>query len=215
MKALATILALALSACGGGGAAPPAPQAHQLATFTVVVEGDSLAADNFAATTWQRDLEAALPQASVVHGAQAGSFAYQILARYDLDAHPTSPAVTGKPGVYIAVAGTNDVRRGIPLDESWATLRALWARARADGFKVIASTVGPCTEADWEQRRRELNALIRSRPDLYDALLPLDAMFPDAQDSRLLFDTLHFSPQGNSMVLDSVMRSFGIIGVSM
>jgi hypothetical protein len=207
MRIFVLALVLALAACGGGGSSPDVPNAAPLAV--VEIAGDSLAANDWPETTWQRDLEARSPQYRFVQAAKSGALAVQT---------PYLPAAPA--GVYILVAGTNDYRKAeISNDQIMAALQALWAKARADGFKVVASTVGPYTNplAAWapsfEAKRQDLNARIRASAPEYDALIDLDRLFPNALDTTMLYDRLHFAPLGNSVVLDEAARILAELSV--
>lgn len=198
------VIALFLSACGGGGGIPPQAQASaEIAPISVIVaDGDSLAA----AATWPD----AFP--GRINAGESGSSVADVLIRFDARVHPHAPT-TGR-GAYILIIGTNDARKpGNNIEHTWEDLKSVWRKARANGFEVIASTVhsvanpvAPITPAEAEAFRADLNSRIRSRPDLYDSLLELDRLFPDPADTSMLFDGLHFTPAANVKVATEVRR---------
>jgi hypothetical protein len=182
-------------------------KAHVLQPVRVVIDGDSLAATDWEQTTWPKDLERAMPQARFVHAAFAGGHAVDVIRRYDRLVH-----TRGTGGVYILIAGTNDAMKEATLEPGWAALRELWTKARADGFKVIASTVKRSAQGTVQDKCCiELNSRIRRHSAMYDALLDLEAIFPNIQDESLLYDRLHFAPRANAMVLEVMTRLLATI----
>lgn len=102
--------------------------------------------------------------------------------------------------------GTNDLRSGeLNADQTFRNLKFLWLAGRYDGFKVVAFTVHsvPCS-AVCEAERVKLNNLIRSNPQLYDALVPLDTLFPSNVEPGMFIDRIHFDKAGNERVLRNV-----------
>jgi lysophospholipase L1-like esterase len=205
MNKLLTILAATvLVGCGGGGgASAPAQQATLDTRPVVVVDGDSLADPAFPATTWPTSLEQEMPTDDFALVAVASSrAAVEVIQRYPADVHP----LAGRRGSYVLFAGTNDVVRGVPLLDAEAALSALWAKARADGFRVVATTVGPVQEPV-RDRREQLNAFIRSSPALYDELIDVEKAVPDNSD---LTDGLHFTAKGNDVIREEVRKAVSV-----
>lgn len=207
MKGIALALCVVLAACGGGGGgaeAQASESAPAKAADLVVVDGDSLAA----AATWPDAFPGRL------NLADSGSRVGDVLLRWDANVLPKSPFVTGRPAVYVLVVGTNDCRKGGErMEVVWYRLAAIWSKARSAGYKVIASTVHsvanpepPVTDAQATACQQDLNARIRSRRDLYDALLDLEAALPDSDDPVNLTDGLHFSAAGSAAVAHEARR---------
>lgn len=203
MRLVALALMALLTACGGGGQsdAPPA-KAVQIQLPFVAIDGDSLA-DN-ATTTWPAQLAAQYP-ATYKDGAIAGSLSYRPLAAYDSAFH-SHPA-----GVYILVVGTNDLQNGLAgIPDTIANLRTTWAKARADGYRVVAFTLanGRAFQGQDDATalafRDQLNTLIRASASSYDALVELDKLLPDQDDATVYRDGVHFTDKGSAIVANAV-----------
>lgn len=180
-----------LTACGGGNSEPVAttPTAA-FSPATVVFEGDSLTEIN-KGTNWPTAVQAASTwTATWQNHAVSGSTTAHIIARY-----PGVLKPSGTTGVLIINGGTNDLTLGSAPADVYARLKTEWAQARADGFRVVATTIHNARTS--RERVAHLNALIRSNPSLYDALAENDKAFPDPLDTALLSDELHYTPAGN------------------
>lgn len=184
---------LLLSACGGGGG--PATSSPASAPLVVAIEGDSLAAlANY--TTWP----ATLSGVTVVNNARGSRLSQASLDQYDTAIRPSNP------DVFILFTGSNDVAQGVDVDVTWSNIAGLWAKARADGAKVIATTIHSSithspsiTDDQAAALMAELNRRIRASKG-WDVLIDLEAMFPDPTDTTYVVDGIHWTPAGNALV---------------
>ncbi|MFC3995668.1 GDSL-type esterase/lipase family protein [Nocardiopsis sediminis] len=128
--------------------------------------------------------------------------------------------VLAQPGAHTVVVfeGINDVRHGTGADEINAALADIAARSRAQGLRVIAATVAPCT--GWrdctpavDERRQGVNAFIRANGGeggVFDAVLDFDAVLRDPDDPTRLLpaydsgDHLHPGDAGLRAVAESI-----------
>lgn len=204
MKTFIISICLFLSACGGSSDVGSIDTSAD--SFSIVFEGDSLTASS--SSTWAATVAADSGRvASWNNVAISGTTTVDMANRYGSNVSPHK-SILG--GVFLINGGTNDIRAGLPnpVSNTYANLQYLWGLARQDGFKVVAFTVHsvytvtPC--ATCEADRLALNALIRSDPSLYDALIPMDQIFPDINDATLLYDKVHFTPEGNAKVAMAV-----------
>jgi lysophospholipase L1-like esterase len=194
MRSLVLSLLVLLSACAGGGSSEPSIP-------FIAIEGDSLA--DSAYTTWPAKLAAQYP-GTYSNNAKGGRHAAESLAAY---------ALTGGD-VFILIVGTNDVQQGIEgIPQTFANIRATWAKARADGFRVIAATVANARDFQAVPAgtalpyREQLNALIRGASSEYDALIELDKLLPDQDDPAAYIDQVHFADGGSTVVAAAMLNA--------
>ncbi len=111
--------------------------------------------------------------------------------------------------------GINDVRWGASPGEVVAGMKAIAARARERGLRVIVATITPCEgyhdcTAEVDARRTAVNAFIRDNGGTFDAVLDFDAVLRDpARPARMLpaydsGDHLHPGDTGLRALGDSV-----------
>ncbi|WP_420235631.1 SGNH/GDSL hydrolase family protein [Streptomyces xiaopingdaonensis] len=111
--------------------------------------------------------------------------------------------------------GINDVRWGTSAEEVIAGMKAIAARARAQGLRVVAGTVTPCEgytdcTAEVEARRAAVNSFLRSEDGTFDAFLDFDAAVRDpSHPTRMLpaydsGDHLHPGDAGLKAMADSI-----------
>ena len=119
--------------------------------------------------------------------AVSGSKTQDVLNRYAA-VHALSPAMTGDARYFFVVVGINDI---VNTSDAAATifgrLQAIWASARADGYKIVAATLLPLqghTVAQ-ETTRQALNLSIRTATG-WDYLLDFDQVLPDCVGPELL-----------------------------
>lgn len=185
-QSLFAFIPFLLAACGGGGSAS-IPQ-------SVVIDGDSLAIEW--PDYWPVRLKADRPDLNITNTALEGAQGADRLANYK--------STKANPGdVYILVIGTNDVRRDT-VETGFASTKQVWQKARADGYRVIATTVSIHTNDIDLQRQKQYNALVRANSALYDVLLDLEQLFPHPEDLSILRDGVHFAPAGHQIFLDAV-----------
>ncbi|RCG21221.1 SGNH/GDSL hydrolase family protein [Streptomyces diacarni] len=80
--------------------------------------------------------------------------------------------------------GINDVRWGATAEEVIAGMRAIAARARAQGLRVVGATITPCEgykdcTAEVDARRQKVNAFVRESGGYFDAVLDFDKVVRD------------------------------------
>ena len=166
-----------------------------LTNANFVFDGDSITYGTTLSSpsTQSFPAQAALLPAFAGHGtvhniAVPGQTCAQVLSGYSTNAHPLSPAVTGKPGYYFVLCGINDVYAATSAATIYSTLQSIWADAAADGYKVIAQTVmyvgfgGNYTEI---QQIDALNALIRGTvPSTFNYFQDDNQILPDPYDNN-------------------------------
>lgn len=206
-KLLASSFMALLASCGGGGG--DAPAAPALPMPIIGIEGDSLATQQYG--LWPSMLAAQIP-GKYTNNSHEGRASAESVALYD-------GAFKGRKGdFFILVVGTNDANnQNAPL--TFANIRAIWAKARADGYKVIAFTVS--NQRDFypgfvvaQDFREKINAAIRGASSEYDALIEPDVLLPDADDKTAYVDTVHFAPRGAKVVADAITASIGRLRIS-
>lgn len=193
-------------------------KAEYLSPLTLIWEGDSVTAgyvaSNLEVTSFRALVVAAHPGCGNYQFAVAGSRLATLVDRYAANVYPLRPAVTGRPNTWLSVfIGLNDL--GNPTDpETWyESLKAYWAQARADGFRVLAYTVyqrQPRIVAD-DYIRMEGNRLIRSDMRLYDALVDTDLLFPGSVNEIMTAgDHLHLADLGHAHLARAVNAELAI-----
>jgi lysophospholipase L1-like esterase len=109
----------------------------------------------------------------------------------------------------LVLIGTNDLRIGTSVSTIMGNIRTLWANARSDGFRVIAFTIPPRNDTDWnstkEAARLELNALIEGDSANWDALIKTHLILPNPDDTTLFqADKLHIASAGSQVLADAI-----------
>ena len=161
--------------------------------------------------------------------------------------HQLSPYVTGGgsiangvPGYFINLYGINDCYNGMSPTAILGAMHTLYSYARADGFKIIGTTVMPCTTnayygfnapgvvADYNA----INPLIKSdaydatnNPDGWDYMFDVASLFPTTnnssvnsagivtQDSRWYYDGIHPSDVGHGLIAQYIAAQFWSQGI--
>jgi lysophospholipase L1-like esterase len=111
--------------------------------------------------------------------------------------------------------GINDVRWGASADEVVAGMKAIAARARERGMRVVVGTITPCEgyhdcTPEVEAKRAKVNAFVRANGGLFDDVLDFDAVVRDpSQPTRMLprydsGDHLHPGDEGLRAMGESV-----------
>lgn len=112
---------------------------------------------------------------NVAHGGD--TVANILLYQYDIDVVPQKPTQPDQDFYFFLWAGTNDIKSyHNDATTIYENLKKLWARARSDGFKVVAFPVlwrGDFTPEE-QQTRLQLNTLILSNRSLYDYVIRTD-----------------------------------------
>ena len=179
----------------------------------VVIEGDSISDPASIPLNWAVQLTAtASPyfgKATVSNYALGGDTANNMVGEYATQGQTKRPTNNGDEGWFFLMAGTNDIGGwSFPAADIYDDLKAIWASARADRFKVVAFTILPSgifTPAQ-EAIRKSLNTLILSDPSLYDFVIRPDIVLPDptnATDYEQVFQ-LHPTADGSRRIADLV-----------
>lgn len=109
-------------------------------------------------------------------------------------------------------AGTNDlgVRTAAQI---YADLQTFWAAAKADGFKVVAFTISKraapnALSGPNETKRQDVNTSIKSNLTLFNYLIDVDVLFPDASDLTYFYDGLHNTDAGTLLIAQNINTIF-------
>jgi hypothetical protein len=97
--------------------------------------------------------------------------------------------------VYSVMLGTIDLLDSITPSQSYDNIKAVWASAKAKGFRIVAHTVpyinsAPVTASILVD---QLNSLIRSDPTLYDALVDVNSAYTFANVGISTSDSIHIT----------------------
>jgi hypothetical protein len=186
-------LAVASSAVGAGSGA-----------IVIAIEGDSRTAPpspttNFWPSYWQTSSPLAGKAVVFTNFALGGDTLESMVSEYDTQAHAVRPT-TNQVGYFILCGGGNDLGTGMNASGSrtYAYATQLWAKARADGYRVVASTDAGAMSwpASNKVQSAAFNALVRSNTNLYDFLLEPDIHLP-VSDTRLYIEGTHFTDLGS------------------
>ncbi|MGP3990465.1 GDSL-type esterase/lipase family protein [Streptomyces sp. 3N207] len=111
--------------------------------------------------------------------------------------------------------GINDVRWGASAEEVIAGMKAISARAKERGLRVMAATITPCEgyhdcTAEVDAKRTKVNAFVRENAGNFDAVLDFDQVVRDpAHPARMLpkydsGDHLHPGDAGLRAIAESI-----------
>ncbi len=134
---------------------------------------------------------------------------------YENQARSHRPIKEGDVSYYFIFAGTNDFDiNGSPTQvaNTYYYAKQLWAKAKADGFKVVVLTMLPSDPLMYsarEEARPLYNAYLASNAPLYDYLVRTDLLFlnPDGTyKGQYLYsaDHLHPNDAGNQLIANAV-----------
>lgn len=198
------------SAAGGWLLLNPGVVGRIIPYTQFVFEGDSMTVHNDA-TSWATVLvatDAAFTNTTVYNYAVNGDRAILMASEYATEAHAVRPAT--QDAYFFLSAGSNDIAFPSTAADTYAALQAIWAVARADGYKVVAHTVpkrtgySGATLTAWAA----LNALILNDPTLYDYLVRIDAVLPDPTDLTLFqVDGIHPTAAGYAVWAAEVYKT--------
>jgi len=187
---------------------------------SIVFDGDSLTygVGSTSSLTYPNQLLALLtggaPYYANWNTAIGGSSAGTILSsRYDATVAPLR-AIAFPKDIYAVWSGTNDLGGGVSGATLYTTLKGIWAKARADGRKVIAFTITPRSgtgvSAGFETQRGIVNTAIRSDPTLYDGLVDVaaDSRIGDAGDE---LDATYYVTDGDGGHVHFNNTGYGVI----
>lgn len=216
MRKTIGLIALLLSACGGGESTPdaeiPAPQPQQ--TSNVVLMGDSIT------QFWTQGIPgypAAEPTIQehvpgAINVGISGQTSDQMLARFDAD------VLSRRPDVVVILAGTNDVH--LEVGATVDSIATMAERAAASGARVVLGTVPPSalwtarftvlTEADTDSTIRNWNTQLKLLANAYGYQIAdyhTAMLNPDGTPNLSLFmaDEVHPDSDGYA-VMWSVLR---------
>lgn len=143
--------------------------------------------------------------------AVSGATVDDMLDQYDTCVHPSRPSVTGKDGfMFCPDCAINSLHTGESPASIMAKLETLYAKAHADGIKVIAGTVPPnANDGDVLQKNRQrLNQLI-GQSLTPDWKVPLAEITPNMGDAAISSDGLHF------LAMPEVLRARAVNAIMM
>jgi hypothetical protein len=185
----------------------------------LVFEGDSLS-NPYGPGVWTLYL----PQVSAYFGraqslyfATSGDTAANMVGEYATQGGAVSIG-SGIEAYYFLLAGVNDLSANTSGATIYGYLTTMWAAARASGYKVVAFCLPGCTNltAGAQQTERvNLNNLILSNSSLYDYVVRLDILLPNAYVPYISIDGTHFNASINTLIAQEVARTvLGIGAVS-
>jgi lysophospholipase L1-like esterase len=199
----------------------PVPQ-----TYNVVCEGDSITGGqgNNAVTdgdvwvinpatqaggyAWWHVLDGLKPNAFVRGVGAGGDRAQWVLngGQYEGQTRPWRPSKAIPNAVACIWLGTNDIANGATAAATYDRLKQLWAKARADGFKVCAFAVlkRDDVSAGINDEIVVLNGLIESDPTLYDFYADFYTFFADPANNPTYTDGLHPTIDGNQWIAEQL-----------
>lgn len=138
----------------------------------------------------------------------------QGMAQYTNVIQPHKPG-PGQVGYLLEWYGINDLL-SVDGQTTFNNKTSYWAMAKADGFKVITLTLPPANDGynisvvyprtqygQFDANRRRLNDLIR-RSALPDGVVDVAALLPDANDTSLVSDGVHFTPAGAELIAQAI-----------
>lgn len=132
---------------------------------------------------------------------------YVALNLYASQVAPYKPTSNKQTVPFLFWLGVNDFFDGYSVAGVYANLKIVWAQAKADGFTVVAFTLGRTTNAPVDANVVAVNALIASDPSLYDYLVRPDLINPDP--SNLTYfqpDGLHLTAAGSKRIAEGADR---------
>jgi len=183
-RLICALLALVLSACGGGNISVQQTQSPLLSDV-VAFMGDSI--------THQWDLTQYDAGPTINFGV-GGDTTVQMLARFDA-------VISAAPGVVVILGGTNDLFYN--QDASTDSIAAMAAMAKASGIRVILCSVMPADRtplAAIEIFNAQLIKLAQANSylyaDYYDEFLTADG----TANNSLLYDGLHPNAAGYAVM---------------
>ena len=174
-------------------------------------EGDSMSADFSGIISWPEKLLAGvsyLGRSLYSNYATSGNTISQMVSQYVTQAGTKAPIITGAPGWFFLMGGTNDCVAETAAATIYNNIKILWAAAREDGYRVCAFTIAsrvlsPASEII----RNSLNNLILSDSTLYDKLIRLDLVISNYLDTELVIDQTHLTDFGNKVLANHVGKS--------
>lgn len=178
-----------------------------------VFEGDSMSVES--PRSWPIQLareNAAVEAGDVANVARRGTKTLLLRRDYLRQVEPIKPAA-GQKAVYFLFMGSVDLARDtMPAEDIYNNLAWAWARAREEGFRVVAFTIKPATGITGvrEKEREKLNRLILADPSKYDALVRTELILPNPRDRMvLLADGMHPTEAGHKRIADAVNKLLG------
>lgn len=187
-----------------------------LASFDrkVIIEGDSWSSKTTPAIKWPYWLDDSskyFATAPVINYAKPGDNVAWMLQQYDTSVHLYRPTKRTDDYWLFVYAGINDLL-GLhrPADTIYSNLKKIWAKARNDGYKVVAFTVCysgyliPSQVPEWEK----YNQLIKSNPLLYTKCIDMAAIFDPRTTPQWFTDPTHLNWDGHREFAGVVAKAF-------
>lgn len=201
---VASLVAYGQYVPGPGGLTP-------ISNANFVFDGDSLTAGSAPANgansypSQAGLLPSLATHGTVINTGVAGRTCEQISTAYAAEVHPSSPAVTGKPGYFFLMCGTNNIVAD-SVAAAYTAIQGIWSQAKTDGFKVIAMTIPYASSTSATNGKVDAyNGAIRGggfpSSQFYDYLVDVNNFLPDPFDP-LYFqsDHLHPTAAGNTIL---------------
>jgi len=117
------------------------------------------------------------------------------------------PANNKEKVLFFFWLGVNDFFDDYSAAGVYYNLKLVWAQAKADGFTVVAFTLGHTTNAPIDAKVNAVNTLIASDPTLYDYLVRPDLINPDPTNLTYFnADGLHLTAAGSQRIAKGVDR---------
>ena len=143
----------------------------------------------------------------VTNHAVSGQTVSAMISQYATQARLQSPIVTGIPAWFILDGGINDISQGATPAAIYANIKTLWAAAKADGYMVCATTQqGWTTDPTYELKRNQLNSLVLSDKNLFDAVARFDAVLVGYRADQY-FDSVHGNEIGRKILAKSISQA--------
>ena len=189
-------------------------------TKNKVYLGDSTSAWFFTKSTdsWPYQYEHMIGPSSAWHVNLGinGYSASTLNGLYDTRVKPFRPGVNGVEQADLNIwLGINDINTGSTDSQVYTTLKALWAKAKNDGFTVHVMTLmpGATYTVTTDGYRTALNTSILSDQSLYDTYLRADRLFPDKNDTTYYLDGYHLLTLGNTIIANARAREEYLINI--
>ncbi len=154
-------------------------------TILLSVEGDSRANETSPSNIfWHSYISEYITSQNpvvIINSAIGGDSLYNMNSGNNYLNSLTPMAPTGKCGFFILYAGVNDIMsNGRTGAQCYAYASGLWAKARSDGYIVVASTEAGSAGMNAAQltERDAFNSLVRSDSSKYDILIEPDIYVP-------------------------------------
>lgn len=210
---LSILFIIILSGCKKASLIDPTPK--PLVIDQYLYEGDSIT-DTVKGYPfdWPAQLVKLSPSAAKtpqINVAYTGDTIEWMLGQYDSQVHPYAPTKSTQNFFFFVLAGTNDAFYGRNETQIYTDLKTEWAKARADGFKVVAFTITRSIDPKRDTTLVKVNKMIKADTTKYDYLVKTDELLPDPTNTLLWQrDALHPNIAGSKMIAQEVLNVIGL-----